>query len=279
MQLRSGKVYGPRTVRKYYGPKKRSMVKRSMKPTVSKIARNVRYLNKAVQGETKYRDNVSPSDFIPSVSQCYADSTGVLDAGWSIIDVTPTPSQGTGDHDRVGNQIKIKSFQFRFQGSQQKALSSRMRLKIQLFRVKGSPVDVSTQVSAQAVMARIYESNPSTQFTDFHSIRNTSFFTEFEPLMTKYVSCEPDTIRVDATGALFAQICDAQVHKKISRAVRWDTYNPDVISNGQILMVVLASTGNKGVSNITGVYPALFNPQAQSGLAYNYAIRWNFTDK
>lgn len=273
MKLRSGKSYEY----KKYVPKKR--IYKAKKATVTKIARNVRYLNRAVRGETKYRDNTAPSDFIPSVSQCYADTAGVQDAGWSLIDVTPTPSQGTGDHDRVGNQIRIKSFQFRFQGSQQKALSARMNLKVQLFRVKGSPVDVSTQSSASAVMSRLYEVNPASQFTDYHSIRNTSFFPEFELLMSKHITCQPDMIKTDATGGLMAQICDAEVHRKISRAVRWDTYNPDALSNGQILMVILASTGNKGPNNITGTYPALFNPQAVSGLAYTYAIRWNFTDK
>lgn len=249
------------------------------KTTVAKIAKNVRYLNRAVKGETKYFDIAPAESAIASVSQCYADSTGVLDIGWNLIDVTPIPHQGTGDHDRVGNQIKLKSMQFRLQGQQQKALSSAMKLKIQFFRVKGSPVDLTSVTSQQAVMARLYESNPMSQFTDYHSIRNTSFFPEFELLASKHVYCAPDQIRVEATGQYMAQICDAELNKKISRAVRWDTYNPDALANGQIIMVILASTGNRGVNDITGTYPALFNPQAQSGLGYTYAIRWNFTDK
>lgn len=270
-----------RTVAAASGRGRRTLrvAKKQSKPTVARLVKNVRYLNRAVKGETKYFDVNPPEGAISAVSQCFADSTGVLDKGWTMIDVTPEPNQGTGDNERVGNQIKLKSMQFRLQGSQQKALSCAMKLKIQFIRVKGSPVDVTSFASQQAVMARLYEKNTMSQFTDYHSIRNTSFFPEFEVLATKHVYCAPDQIRIEATGQYMAQICDAEVNKKIARAVRWDTYNSEDISNGQILMIILASTGNRGPNDITGTYPALFNPQANSGLFYTYSVRWNYTDK
>lgn len=269
MKLRSGKTYAY----KKYSPKKRS----PKKATVAKIARNVSKLARAVQGETKYYDAFVPptAETSFSVSQLYADAGGPADIGWFLADVTPEPHQGTGDNERVGNQIKIKSFQLRLQGEQQKALSCKMKLKLMLFRVKGSPVDAAG--SPNQVMQRIFERNPMSGFTDYHSIRNTSFYNEFETLLTKTIVVQPDNIRTDATGGLMAQITDCDIHRKLSRAVRWDTYNPEALSNGQILMVILGSTGNNGTSDFNN--SGIFNGQAQSGVNFTYALRWNYTDK
>lgn len=270
MRLRSGKTYG------YVKHVSKKRVTKA-KAKVPALARKVTRLARAVAGETKYFDRYDypTSDAPTSVAQLYADGSGPADIGWFLADVTPEPHQGTGDNERVGNQIKIKSFQMRMQGEQQKALSCKMKLKVMLFRVKGSPVDAAG--APGAVMQRIYEKNPMSNFTDFHSIRNTSFYNEFENIFTKTVVIQPDNIRVDPTGGLAAQIFDFDIHRKLARAVRWDTYNPEALSNGQILMVVLASTGNNGTNDFTST--GVFNGQAQSGANFTYAIRWNYTDK
>lgn len=273
MRLRSGKSYEY----KKYVPKKRTRKVVASKPTVRKIVSNIKYLNRAVKGETKYFDifDVPTAETSSSVAQLYADGGGPSDIGWFLADVTPLPKQGTADNERVGNQIKLKSYQLRIQGEQQKQLTCKMKLKCMLLRVKGSPVDAAG--SPQAVMARIFEKNPMSGFTDYHSIRNTSFFNEFEVISTKTIVVMPDTIRTDTTGGSASQIMDYDLNRKLSRAVRWDTYNPEALSNGQILMVILASTGNNGTVSYSN--SGVFNGQEQSGVNFTYAIRWNYTDK
>lgn len=269
MQLRSGKSYSYSKVM----PKKRRVVKKTSSPTVSKVARQVRRLNYKVAGETKYFD-ITPKPELATVAQLVDDGTGPIDLGWYMQDVTPRPSQGTGDHDRIGNQIKLKSFQLRFQAEQQKQLTSAMRLKAYLVRVMGSPLDIGNPIPA---MARFLEANPMSTFTDYHSIRNTSFYKEFKVIAKKDITIAPDTIRYDTTGDSASQIVDVDLFRKCNYAVRWDTYNPDALANGQLLLIIVASTGNSGSGNYTG--NQVFNGQANFGCNFNFALRWNFTDK
>lgn len=245
------------------------------KPTVAKVAKQVRRLKYAVAGETKSYDAGSTGRVIGQLTTAGNSPT---DQGWVCDDITPLPGQGVEGNRRIGNKINLKSIQFSFQAEQQKALSCRMRLKMFIVRVLGNPVDTSP-VGVQSTMSKFLLPNPTSGYTDYHSRRNPEYFRNFKVLAKKNFSIQPDQIRLDATGAYAAQITDIEINKKIYGSVDWDSFDTEKLSHGQILLIIVANTGNCGQSNVNNTTGSIFNEVANSGAVFMYDYRWNFTDK
>lgn len=269
---RSGMAYGPRTGRKSYVVVKKSAPK---KATVTKVARQVKKLSYAVQGETKNFDGGSTGRVI---GQATTAGNSPTDQGWVCDDITPIPGQGVEGSRRIGNKITLKSIQFGLQAEQQKALSCRMAMKMYIVRVLGNPLDTSP-VGIQSTMSKFLMPNPSSGYTDYHSRRNPEYFRNFKVLAHKKFSIAPDQIRLDATGQYAAQITDVELNRKIYGSVEWDSFDVDKVSRGQILLIIVANTGNCGQSAINNTTGSIFNEVANSGAIFMYDYRWNFTDK
>jgi len=245
------------------------------KPSVAKVAKQVRRLKNAVAGEVKNYDAGSTGRVI---GQATTAGNSPTDQGWVLDDITPLPGQGVEGNRRIGNKINLRSIQFAFQAEQQKALSCRMRIKMWIVRVMGNPVDVSP-VGYQATMSKFLQANPSSGYTDYHSRRNPEYYRNFKVLAKKEFSIQPDQIRLDATGAYAAQIVDVDLNKKIYGSVEWDSFDTEKLSRGQILLIMVANTGNCGTTDINNATNSIFNPSANSGAIFMYDYRWNFTDK
>lgn len=247
--------------------------KSKAKPSVARVARAVKKLSYQVQGETKSVDLGGQN---LSVAQLTTVGSSPSDQGYFAEDITPKPNQGTSGSERIGNTIKLKSIQFRLQGEQMKALSCKMKMKLYIVRVLGSPLDFSP-VGIQQSVGKFLLPNPVTGYTEYHSLRNPEYYRNFKVLVKRDIVIQPDQIRLDATGAYAAQITDCDIFRKIGGTVSWDSFNTGDLSKGQIFMLLVANTGNSGGTAVTG--SGIYNGQPTSGADITYAIRWNYTDK
>ncbi len=76
---------------------------------------------------------------INSTTQGVAQLNGNNSGHW-LIDITPTPTQGTGFENKTGNQIKLVSSHFDFQFIAQSANIAGMTIKIELIEVVGQNI-------------------------------------------------------------------------------------------------------------------------------------------
>lgn len=247
------------------------------KATVKRLTRKINKVARMAQGESKYVD-IEPHDSEVSgftVAQAFGTGTGgYADAGYRVFDITPKPSSGTGPDERVGDTIRLKSMLFRFQCEQQKALSAAQYIKIYIARVIRSPLDPNSI----GTMTRFLLPDLMSGCTDYNSVRNPSFYRNFRVLATKTIRIAPDTIRTEATGGLMSQIAGGKIYRKMFGTVKWDDLDPGEISDGQILMFVVASTGNSGSDITVTDQFQQFNPQGSSGANCACTIRWYYTD-
>lgn len=233
--------------------------------TVVGIARDVYRLKKIINSEKKHISESLVEPLTISVGQIRTNA----DAGYFLQDITPSINQGTAASQRTGDSVKLCSLRLRFQLIQMKQLQTASRYKICVWRVKGSPLDITG--SPVQVMARLYEPNPMTNCTDYLSNRNPDFFSQFQLLGMKTVK-----IDIDAFSSQNAQNHgNVIMNLKLNHHVRWDEATQD-IANGQIFYSILADTGNVGSTPSSN--NAIANTQPDSGAWLNAHSEFYYYD-
>lgn len=235
--------------------------------TTAGLVKSVQFIKGIINSEKKHVEQKLWSDGLP-----IGQILGNTDLGWGLTDITPLINQGVDAASRTGDSVKLSSMRLRMHFIQQKNLQTRAKYRVQIFRVKGSPVDVTTPSSVPIVMSRIYEASPLTGLTDYGAVRNPDFYNEFQLIASKSLFIGPENF----SSANAPEQGMLQFNLKLDHHVRWDQVTQE-LANGQFLIAITADTGNAS-STVTSTTPNINNTLTLTGASLTGYLQYYYFD-
>jgi len=224
----------------------------------SKVAKDLEMLKSRLNVEKKFQD----SDLTNDATVGQSNDEG---AGYYVTDATPSPAQGIGESNRIGNSIKATGIMVRMNFRGQSNAGKRIA-KVCLVRSVGQPTFSSDVVSD------LFDVNPLTGFIDFHSPRNyssTGNRANHKIVATRYVKIESSNDE-DPVGTLKMPV-------KLNDVIRFQT-NGDIQPNDfRYTLIVFLDYGNKSISGSTS-NPGCVISSVLSGCVLNHQVRTWYVD-
>jgi len=230
----------PKYVKKTYKkPAKKAYKPRPLAKKVASLSRQVAL----IKPEKKHQNG----NIINSVGQCNGNFGAYL-----TLDMTPTMSQGTNEHQRIGSQICVTGLFNQLQITPQSANQCAGVIEIELWEIKGYPsvnaysYATNPTGSSQNPAELIYNSNAfitnaTSVIIDNNSLRNMDYASNFKLLRKKTVyfpvkndSTTPATrVKTVKFGCKFPK----------GHMVTWNK-NTSTITSGGMFMLVKSNIGN-----------------------------------
>lgn len=229
--------------------KKRYMRKGNL--NVSKIARDVYKLKTIVNSERK---RITTNVVEQSVGQINATSASTWVASNYSVDITPSPTEGIQYNGRTGSSIKMSGLHLQFQVKQQSNCQAEMRLKFLIVANKAKPDTASN------IATNMLQTNPFNNAIDFNSSLNPDYLADYKVLRTKVVRIAPDNY----SGQLMLKDFSIGMKFGLGHHVRFDKDTANV-THGQLLLMVLADSGNMSATAYTGGSAGLTQIGANTG--------------
>ena len=161
-------------------------------------------------------------------------------SGHYIADITPIVPQGITIATRNGASLKLHSSVMKFQMAQQSNCITTMRIKVFIIKVIGPTVTPN--------IANFFDINPFTNAYDVNCSRNIDKMVGFKILKVQNATLKADSIATEASKMEFMM---AWKHKGDSH-IRYDK-DTNTVTKGQLLMIIVADTGDVGPASLTGV--------------------------
>lgn len=214
--------------------------KRYFKPSgIKQLVRDVALVKSMVNAEKRIIENT----YSPYIGQCNINA----DTGYYAVDITPIPTQGVAQNQKIGASIKLTSTVIRGQFVQMTNLNTDLRFKVYIIKTVGQPNSVDA-----TLVSKFLKPDVISTVTDFNSNRNPDYFRDFIVVAKRTFKISNDS------ASSQNQIKDFQLNLKYkSHHVRCsgDTYN--LVASGQLWMLIVADTGNTStVSPSTLTYVA-----------------------
>lgn len=218
---------------------------------VANLARDVHMLKQIINAEKK--------QFTLNFNNQIIGQINDNSSGGQIYDITPIPSQGTSGTTRVGNSLKLNGTYIRAQFNQQANLYQEQRIKFYLVETKGIP-----QATATAIL-HFFTTNDmiiggSGQINDYFSRRNQDYFKNFIVHRTKTIKISRDQV----SGASNRNVMVLKQRWK-NQHVKFISGGGTSPSSGQLLLMVVADTGNIHPSNTSTISAGVTNKLPNSG--------------
>lgn len=216
--------------------------------TVANLAQKVAGLVSVINAEKK-RFAITTS--LATVAQYNQTGAATAINGCFVSDITPTPAQGVAYNQHEGSSIKLTSSYFKIQLYTQSAVSlPPVKVKIWIFAVKGSPINIATFVT------NTFQTNPflttasyANVINDYNSPLDPDFFGTYSVLFQKeYLlpSC-------DVAGVL--NIKDITIPMRYGgvqgkgKHIRFQD-NATTVMDGQMIMIIMSNAGNSNAANV-----------------------------
>lgn len=196
---------------------------------IPKIVSDVKALGTMINAEKKRQETSTGLYYV-------AQNLNLTSSGHSTTDLTPVISQGVTYNTRNGSSIKLHSTVMKFQMIQQANQVTDMRVKIYIFKTTGIPSAFN--------IANFLDVNPFNNRYDFNSSRNIDKMPQFKILQVKNVKIKGDAV---ANVPNQIEFMIAWKHKGDSH-IRYDK-DTNVVTKGQIYMVMVADNGDYGTPN------------------------------
>lgn len=178
--------------------------------------------------------------------------------GCFVENISPNLSEGTGSGNRIGDKVKLYSFQLRTLVKQQLALESGTKFRIILVRQPNSHHDLrnTTQLN------KFLENDPFNNTVNLFSLRNSlgANYGLFRVVASTTGYCARDSVSGQETQV------QKNIFKKVNFRIQWNEGTTGVtnIAQNPIYMIVIANNGDLGVIN--------------GGLDLQYSMTWRYYD-
>lgn len=220
-----------RIARKRYAPKG--------KVNYNRIAKDVMYL-KSVLNPEKKTFQLTTTD--QGVGQCAGNVSSFY-----VRDITPLPSQGTTSVTRNGNSIRLSTSYFKFQIQQQSAnVQSPIRFRFLVVKVLGAPYTGGLGGNLVPTMFNANSFITGGSIIDYNSDRNTQSFKNFIVLREKRVTLPANAI----SGQHMVKTLSFGMKYK-SHHVKFTSDGSLAVSDGQLVLIVLADNGNASTGTVS----------------------------
>lgn len=232
---------------------------------VDQIVKDVAKLKSVINAEKKYVE-ITPFGQ-PSQFTCNVAGTN-LDTGYYITDITPAPAEGVTVSTRSGMSIKLHSCIIRLQLSGMTNTANGVKLSYHIFQNMGE-----TQTINATLANKLFNVDALSLFTDANSLRNPAYFHNFKCICKRTLKLPQDTV----SGLV--QTKDYTLNLRLNHHIRYN-YDTTTVSQGQLILMVLADTGNNGSANAVGGFVATTPPitTAQSGVNLYQNYRFFYYD-
>lgn len=232
---------------------------------ISQIASDVALVKSMVNAEKKRFQTTLAGQLVSQVSG--------NNNGYFAVDLTPQVAQGTGLGQRTGSSIKLHASHFSMQFYHQPNTAGPMKLCMYLIHPKVPQTSVSTFINS------IFNANPfvlnagTPAIVDYNSDFNPDYKGQYTILRKKTFTVPMDTysgvsvIKTIKFGHKWAK----------NHHVRYTADGNTVIATGQVLLLILADSGNQSsgtASTLTNVPVA----GTLTGMTYDANIYHYFYD-
>lgn len=202
--------------------------------STTRLFKDVKYLKSVLNPEKKTFQITVTDDL---VGQC----NGNLSAEFAR-DITPIPAQGTTSVTRNGNSLRLHSTYIKFQFQPQSTNGFPMKFRVMVCKVIGAPV---SNVVADFT-PRYFKPNPfigGGTIYDYNSDRREDTFKDLRIIRSAVVTVPPG----QHSGQ--TQLKNAALGIKWkSHHVKFTNDGSQAVSDGQIVLLILADVGNKSAS-------------------------------
>lgn len=232
-----------------------------------KLAKDVMFLKSMINAEKNWIEIIENDS---TLGQVNAAACGLF-----VKDITPLLSTGDTQGTRTGNSIKLHSSFIRAQIRQQSGLGGNFNFRWMICQFRGPP-----QSARNAVVNSMYRNSTfitagnSENIIDYNAPRNSDFFWQFKVLRSGRGSIPCDgTTSVSMIKELTVK---HRWFKGKGHHIRYDG-NTGNVSNGQIVFIMLADTGNVNAavpSTVTGIATGVVS----SGCSVNFACKHYYYD-
>lgn len=246
-----------RKVKKYVVKKARKRyIKKTGTPKFAKIYKDVMAVKKMLNAEKKH--------LTTDIENAVVGQVNANSSGHYIQDVSPTPSQGTGFSNRVGQSIKHVSSYYVFQFQRQVGLSNlpACRIKIQFVYVVGQPYGAISNALSPFIKSNPFIDNATVY--DFHSERRPEYFKDFRVLRTKIVYFGEN----DQANQPIIKTVKIGLKMPNNFHVKWQG-NSTTQTVGQVFMLITADNGNCGTVSTLDDVPVT---TAITGLTFDWYV-------
>lgn len=248
------KPMGRRPVRKV--ARKRPVYRK--KRGVSTLAKRVNQLVYQMKPEKKQITYLTED----SVGQVDGNNQGAL-----MLDITPTPQQGTAISQRIGQSIKLTGMFFQGQLIQQASTTDTGYVVIEIWKHKSKEVVINA-----SSLNEIYSNNPFSTTVDLSSRRNQNFFSDYVCLRRTKIYVPQDMFN----NSTRCKNWTLPVKFKNGHTVRFDNLNN--VINGQLLMIVRSSSGNKSPVTASTISANIPFTAINTGWKYLHSVQNYYTD-
>lgn len=186
--------------------------------------------------------------------------------GHYIQDITPVMSQGITGQTRNGISIRVNSFVLKGQLIQQSAAVQSQKIRVEIFLNKSTPL------STVGLISSIYDVNPLNNLYDINAPRAIDTYKNWVKVASRRFNIGQDN-QSGVTG--FRDMVLPLKFK--SYRVKYDSDNTNTVTNGQLIMVITADSGNTSnatASTLTTIPVTAVN----TGSTLNYYMQYWFYD-
>lgn len=230
-------------------------------PNLTNISKDVSMLKSLINAEKKI---LVLSGQNQNVAQLTFNSQGAY-----TLDMTPNPAQGTTDNTRTGDSIKLTTSYLQFQLFGQSALIAPMRIRIEIWRVLGTPQTVSTALG-QIYDATVFASNT---IRDINSQRNPDYLGQYKLIYSRERRFAPPP-----AGVTQRMIMNWDIPLRYGQGHHVRLANASqTVEDGQLILFILADSGNYSTASASTdtVAPIL---AVNTGMIFHYNIKHYFLD-
>lgn len=222
-----------KTARYIKGKAKKRYVKKTGALKIGKMYKDVLSMKKMLNAEKKH--------LTTDIENAVVGQVNANNSGHYIVDVSPTPSQGTGFSNRIGQSIKQVSSYYVFQFQRQVGLSNlpSCKIKIQFVYVVGQPYGTISNALSPFIKANPFIDGAT--IYDIHSERRPEYFRDFRVLGTRYVYFAEN----DQANQPIIKTVKIPIKLPNNFHVKWQG-NTTTQTVGQIFMLITADNGNCG---------------------------------
>lgn len=234
------------------------------RPNVSRMVKDVAFLKSIVNAEKKRLQVAS------TTQQKIAQVNGASSSGHYMLDITPTPQQGTSYNERTGNSIKWHSSYVNFQFTHQVSTSAPVTLLIQMVAVVGEPYSSLTNAIEDFLLPNPFV--PSSTVYDIYAPRNTNSFKSFRVIRSKKVVVRCD--QISGQPMLSSVNCGFKLR---NHHVKWQNDNT-TLASGQVFIIIRANNGNLSGTTAWSGGEGVYVGQINTGIQFNYQYQHYYYD-
>jgi len=193
----------------------------------TRLIKDVAMLKRMINAEKK---ETSELTYTFNVAQVNGNSNG-----YKTYDVTPIISQGITGQTRNGNSLKIHSMVFKGQMLQQTGNHHQGKVRVEFFMNKATPFAPWSDTD----LPNIYNPYTITGLYDTNSTRSTDTYKNWVKIASKTLVIKQDNYSgVQGWKDFVIPLRFKSYH------IKYDDNNTNAVRNGQLIMVVLADSGN-----------------------------------